>query len=123
MNEQKFGRTQYLNALLNMVQGTATRSDPPQPSDDDMILSAALRELDEKDWQVYVPGMLKRGEWVLAWDAIAEEPFFGACQPSSNNKGYGDFVNESGDVIGEETVTHIMRIKAPEGRKGHWEND
>lgn len=74
-------------------------------------------------WELYVPGMLKRGEWVLAWNAIAEEPFFGACQPSSNNKGYGDFVNESGDRIGEETVTHIQRVKAPEGRRGHWEDE
>lgn len=121
MNEQKFGRTQYLNALLNMVQGTATRSDPPQPSDDDMILSAALRELDEKDWHVYVPGMLQRGEWVSAWDSVAEEPFFGEFQPDTSSKGYGDFVADNGERIGEEVVTHIMRVKPPEGQRGHWE--
>jgi len=47
MSEQKYSKTEYLNALLNMIQGTATRSEPSQPSDDDMILSAAITELVE----------------------------------------------------------------------------
>lgn len=72
-------------------------------------------------WDLYVPGMLKRGEWVQTWDAINEEPFFGEFQPNSSNKGYGDFVKQNGDQIGEETVTHIQRVTPPEGRKGHWE--
>jgi len=47
MSEQKHTKTQYLNALLNMIQGTETRSEPPQPDDDDMILRAAITELGE----------------------------------------------------------------------------
>lgn len=72
-------------------------------------------------WELYVPGMLKRGEWVSAWDSIAEEPFFAKFEPDSNNRKYGDFVNLRGDQVGEEVVTHIMRIKAPKGKQGHWE--
>jgi len=47
VTDHKRTKAEMVNALLNMIQRTETRSDPPHPSDDDMILSAAITELDE----------------------------------------------------------------------------
>lgn len=72
-------------------------------------------------WEIYMPGMIERGEWVSAWDSVGGEPFFGEFQPASSSKGYGNFVADNGERIGEEVVTHIMRVTPPTGQRGHWE--
>ena len=48
---------------------------------------------------------IRRKHWKILFPAIME------------------LTKQSGDRIGEEAVTHIQRVKAPEGRRGHWEDE
>lgn len=68
-------------------------------------------------WEIYVQGGVNPGEHVLFWDAFTQQPIHGKYVTDYG----GGFEDQHEDITLDEFVTHIMRIKAPEGHRGHWE--